>query len=333
MKKKKQQAFDSNYDIIYLLWHLGKGLMFRIQLVNYFELLGSREKDVIRGLDELTSAGLLKQITYGNTYILQLQKFSIYTLLKKKPEEIKSISYKEVQIERAAFLNERVIQRFAARPYTKQSRGVVVEVNSLMRTMSHVAKAKRSYKILDELPQETKRIMITEHYGVTELDRLKLLEEYSRSKSDKARLQKRIEKLRTLRAVEDIGKTNKSEHGFNLNSLDSRHIYFSIEGRGAGRFSVILDFFDRKNNMRPEQLRAKLRLTYNYMRQMFNADVEIEVNVLVTGDGRESYFKSKLPTIQENFRSDTKLIADKVKINIINLGIQKRVLQNIILIG
>lgn len=322
MNDKKINAFESHKDIILLIWMIGKGVMFRGHLVRYFLLLGYRRKDIDVALADIKSADLIDVIRFGNSHVLKLKKFSIYTLQKKQPENVSSVQVTTTRILKSAFLNERILSILkTSKNATNFNKGTEHLVRIVLKHFSHVSLERQNYSIFLRQIMMKNNEVITD-FMVTEVNDLQIMEQHSTTLKPSFELAKKIQDIREVRA-------RRPEGNFNLNSLSARNIYFSL-GLYEEGYVLQLDFVDLYSNMTGKQFLVNMIEAFRYMDSLVGDDVKIKVSLLVSGDGRREYFESKKDQLLVAFLRSEHLI--DFEFDVVDLNIEKRLFENMAII-
>lgn len=315
MQKRKARAFNEHKEIIQCLWYIGKGIMFRKHLIKYFTLHGYREKVVEEAIRDLIASDLIEVSRYGNSHVLKLKKYGIYTLLGKKSGDVDSVRISGKKILRSAFLNEWILVDLA-RDIAHLKKGFAHNLSRVRLLRSHVSFEKCSYEVLlylETLDEERKSKKEARRYlnpeAPKEIEDLYVMREYAESG-------KWEDEARAIR----IKKENGSSYKINLNGLHSRDVYFSILSDEEYDY-LILDLLDIQSNMTEKQLEEKLKLAINYMQILIDPAVQIRVHVLVASAIRRSYFRPRMNRIAKNVSLVTK--NNNVKMQTINLNLEE----------
>lgn len=315
MQKRKARAFREHKEIIQCLWHMGKGIMFRKHLINYFTLHGHQKKAVEVAIRDLIASDLIEVSRYGNSHVLKLKKYGIYTLLGKKSGDVDSVRVSGKKILRSAFLNERILGDLA-RDLVHLKKGFGHNLRRVSLLRSHVSFEKRSYEVLgylEGLDKERKRKNEARRYlnpeASKEIYDLCIMREYAESG-------KWEDKARAIRIKKESG----SRYKINLNGLHSRDVYFNVYSDEEQDY-LILDLLDIQSNMTEKQLETKLKLAINYMKILIDPAVQIRVNVLVASAIRRGYFRSRMNRIATNVSRATNI--NNVEMRISNLNLEE----------
>lgn len=317
LQKRKARAFNEHKEFIQCLWCVGKGIMFRKHLIKYFTLCGQQKKSVETALRDLIDSDLIEVFRYGNSHVLKLKKYGIYTLLGKKSSEVDSVRYSNKKILRSAFLNERILNDLAFDPnHLHLEKGFAHNLRRIQYLRSHASFEKRSYEILNYLWGLDRR---NEDRGINkkflaisvknEIKDLIVVREYTEKGKFK-------QEARTLR----IKKESNPGYEINLNGMHSRDIYFSFSAIGEQYF-LNLDLLDLQSNMTEKQLETKLKLAIPYMKYLIDPAVQIRINVLVASRVRHDYFESRMNRIATNVSRATKI--HNVEMRTINLNLEE----------
>lgn len=316
MQKRKARAFKEHNEIIQCLWYLGKGIMFRKHLIKYFTLHGHREKVVVEALRDLIDSDLVKSERVGNSHVLILRKYSIYTLLEKKPNQVDSVRRTNEKTLRSAFLNARILDVLSADVF-RLEKGFEYNMRRILRLGSYAAREKRSYeafvnleKFDEKLLKKKKPRKYLSDTTQIEIQDLRIIRGYSEKRKWK-------DEAEAIRIKKDRG---LSIDAINLNSLHSRDIYFNFRPE-EGQFVLDLDFLDHRSTMTQSQLETKLKLAIPYMSDLVNPSIQIQVNVLVASEIRRDYFDSRVDKVMENVSQATK--NKNVRMQTVNLNLEE----------
>lgn len=291
--------------------------MFRSHLVRFFKLFGYRKADIDTAIIDLSSVDLLETIRFGNSHVLKLKKFAVYTLLKKKPTEVSSITVTTTKILRAAFLIELLLKKFQGYQSDFYEKGVVNAINTAKNLTSYTAFERKNYQLLDS----ANRGKFLTRFGKIELDDLKIIEQYSNTKNRNEELESKIKSIRRQRAI--------STSRISLNSFSARdiHLQFLVI---KNTLVLELDILDLNSQMTEKKLQEKLKLAYRYIGPIFTKNVVIRARIIVAGTNRKQYFESKLERITTDFCRSENL--PSFDIQIINLDIEQRLLSGMTII-
>lgn len=317
MQKRKERAFNEHKELIQCLWYIGKGIMFRKHLIKYFTLHGHQKRKVEEAIRDLIASDLVEVSRYGNSHVLKLKKYGIYTLQGKKSSDVDSVRIGGKKILRSAFLNERILGDLALDPNsTHLAKGFAHSLRRIQLVRSHASFEKRSYKILvyiqgvdqrNEKRGESKKFLASA--ALEEIKDLIIVREYTEGG-------KWEEEARAIR----INKESAPGYKINLNGLHSRDVYFSFS-RDGRQYILNLDLPDIQSNMTEKQLEKKLKLVIPYVKYLIDPAVQIQVNVLVASDIRRDYFESKMNRIATNVSRATNI--NDVEMQTINLNLEE----------
>lgn len=102
----KHGICESNRDILEVIWHLGRGIMFRSQLKLYMaRFFDYKEFDLIDRLAHLEVFQVVEKLNYHGNVILKLRKFALQFLLNKSREQVSAIQVNPSKVKRTAFNN------------------------------------------------------------------------------------------------------------------------------------------------------------------------------------------------------------------------------------
>ncbi|MEK4715917.1 hypothetical protein [Sporosarcina sp. FSL K6-5500] len=320
-EEQKQRAFEEHKDIITWVWWIGKGLMFRSQLIRHFQLFGYSKPIIEEAIRDLIQSELLEVVRFGNSHVLKLRKFGIYMVLGKEPGQVGSVRItSKTKFLRTAYLSERILGVLVEDP-SNLKRGVEHNISIIKLLMSHVAFEKQSYLILklaserDVRNEKKGKLPVLSESATKEIERLSIVSEF-------AGTGKQPEEAKRIRIEKQVNSEIFKEEVLNLNGMQSRDIYFRFSVPSDKKGYVLdLDFLDVSSSMTERQLEKKIKMAYYYMDDLVSPAVRIQMNVLVAGRRRASYFESKVDRIRAKF-SNSKELAD-FRINVINLNLEE----------
>lgn len=317
MQKRKERAFNEYKELIQCLWHIGKGIMFRKHLIKYFTLHGYQEKVIVEAIRDLIDSDLIEVFRYGNSHVLKLKKYGIYTLQEKKSSDVDSVRISGKKILRSAFLNERILRDLANDPDPVHlEKGFAYGLRRIQHLRSHASFEKRSYEILrylwgldkrNEEREINKKFLASS--AKNEIKDLIIVREYT----EQGKWKKEAQTLR-------VKKESNPSYEINLNGMHSRDIYFSFSATEEKIF-LNLDLLDLQSNMTEKQLETKLKLVIPYMKYLVDPAIQIRVNVLVASEVRHGYFESRMNRIATNVSRATRI--HNVEMQIMNLNLEE----------
>lgn len=313
MQKRKKRAFKEHKELIQCLWCIGKGIMFRKHLIKFFTLHGHRKDVVERAIRDLIDSDLIEVFRYGNSHVLKLKKYGIYTLQGKESSDVDSVRISNKKVLRSAFLIEWLL-RDLARDLVHLEKGFAHNLGRIQYLKSHVSFEKRSYKILEnmqKMDQKSKERKESQRFlksvALAEIENLKVVREYTENgkRKDEA-IAIRREKERNL------------GYKINLNGLYSRDVYFSFAMHGKQPI-LYLDFLDL--NSTEKKIEDKMKLVLSYINHFFDPAVQIYVNILVPSAIRHDYFKSRIKKMKGNMGRVIDI--KNVRMKTINLNLEE----------
>lgn len=205
-KSYKQQIAKKHHSILYAIYHLGKGIMWRSQLTKYMAYFcNTSEASLSRALAELAEANIIQIHHHLNRRIIRVKKFGIYFLTGLTREETPSITFSAGKALNSAYINSVLL--YTLRDYeTPTTLEAFVKANQTNTTF--LSKQKSSHHILLNLlhrvPYKYSWHLINSHY--------KMLDVIQNQASAK------------LRGLE-IAEFTQAAPDFTLNSMQARNVY------------------------------------------------------------------------------------------------------------
>jgi len=208
MKKKsyKQQIAKQHQSILYAIYHLGKGIMWRSQLSKYMShFCNMSEPKLSRALTELAEADIIQIHRYLNRRIIRIKKFGIYFLTGSTREETPSITFSTSKALHSAYINSVLL-------YTLRNRETPTTLEQFIKekqtNTTFLSKQKCSHPILlgllHRVPYKNNWHLINSHY--------KILDAIQHQASNR---------LQGLESAEPSQVTLD----FTLNSMQARNVY------------------------------------------------------------------------------------------------------------
>lgn len=314
---RKATAFDEHREVVEFVWHIGKGLMFRSQLIRFFELFGDRRPVIEDSIRQLIAAEVLETIRIGNSHVIKLRKFGIYTMTGKDPSHVSSVKVSTTKILRSGFLSEHLLQLLIKHPELCQKR--LAGVHQLELRMTHFKPEKEAYLFLYFLTQWNKSRVekgqnsFLSDYIKEEIRTLRIAHKF-------AHFGQNAEEAGQLRSQKKIN-LMVDPTSVNLNGLSARDIYLLFLRAKQG-YEIYVDIVDLRSTMSPRQLKQKLQISYRYLQQIFDEHVGINFRILTPNPTKAHFFQSILPQIQLDFGNS--IGQPHLEIEVVNLDIQSR---------
>lgn len=202
----KGKIAKQHNDILKIVYHLGKGIMWRTQLKQYLQRFFTlSEKELILALKELKEADIIHIHRYCNRHIIRLKKFAICYLTGRERESLASITFSSSKAIKSAYINAVLLYNLMQ---LETVESLEQYINKITKTTTFTAKNKSNHHILSNLLNshlyEHSRERIS--YEIEELNRTQVTN---------------IQRLQNVKVI-DIP---TYFYNFNLNAMQARDIY------------------------------------------------------------------------------------------------------------
>ncbi|WP_431028642.1 hypothetical protein [Lysinibacillus sp. LZ02] len=286
-KLHKQQIAKQNYPILYAVYHLGKGILWRSQLAQYMRYFcGMSDTNLSRALGELVDADILEIHRHLNRRIIRIKKYGIYFLTGLNREETPSITFKMSKALNSAYINSVLLYNLL----DKEPSLLTLEtfVKAIKTNTTFLSKQKQSHHILlnllQKVPYKHNWRSINSHY-----EKLDTIQKQTTA---------------NLRCLE-LPESHEIVSEFNLNSIQARNIYIGdwhcsqnhneISNKITlhGPVIYILDINHKYNNIKKlDNLLTEIR---NYLQDIldFPPGLIIRYKLIVEDAHREAYYHNK----------------------------------------
>ncbi|WP_342533125.1 hypothetical protein MHB40_17975 [Lysinibacillus sp. FSL K6-0057] len=219
--QKKEEVAKQYSDILKIIYHLGKGIMWRTQLKQYLQqFFAISEKEFILALKDLTDADIIHIHRYCNRHIIRLKKFAIYYLTCKERASVASITFTTSKAIKSAYINAVLLYNLMQLEVVES---LDLYIEEIAKRTTLLAKDKSNHHILTKLLsiQSYKHSWEKIRFEIEELERIRLTN---------------IQKLQNVKAIEKP----LYYYNFNLNAMQARDIYLGgwvIENKVESRVS------------------------------------------------------------------------------------------------
>ena len=293
--KDKEEACRTFESYIKLIYWLGHGIMMSIHIQQYMERLeGKNKTQVWRDLRKLQSTELLDVCKLFNNNYVKLKKYSLrYLLNKESSMDTKSINVGFTAIKRSAFINEFILR------YPLKADNVDDIINYYHSNTTLINKDKQNTAILKRFEKEN--IAITQ-----EIENLNALSA------------QQLKNLQTKMPGAKIEKLNS----FNLNNMQSRHIYISSIKEDV----VNVIFLDLNDSYNAVKLTEVFEEVYMYLSSIFT-DKLFVFTLVVSDEDNVNRVKKLTTRITNILRS--KHLYGFFKYKILDLNIRAKVFGNV----
>lgn len=220
-KQMKGKIAKQHNDILKIVYHLGKGIMWRTQLKQYLQhFFAISEKELMLALKDLKDADIIHIHHYCNRHIIRLKKSAIYYLTGKERASVASITFTTSKAIKSAYINAIVLYNLMQLEVVES---LDMYIDGITKRTTLLAKDKSNHNILTNLLS----IQLYKHswekirFEIEELERIRLTN---------------IQRLQNVKAIE----TPTYYYNFNLNAMQARDIYIGgwvIENKFESRVS------------------------------------------------------------------------------------------------
>ncbi len=293
--KDKEEACRTFESYIKLIYWFGHGIMMSIHIQQYMERLeGKNKTQVWRDLRKLQSIELLDVCKIFNNNYVKLKKYSLrYLLNKESSKDTKSVDVGFTAIKRSTFINEFILR------YPLKADNIDDIINYYHSNTTLINKDKQNTAILKRFEKES--IAITQE--IENLDALSA---------------QQLKNLQTKMPGAKIEKLNS----FNLNNMQSRHIYISSIKEDV----VNVIFLDLNDSYNAVKLAKSFEKVYLYLSDLFTD--KLFVFSIIVSDKENGIRIKKLKTRLKDILM-SKHLCGFFKYKIIDLNIRAKVFSNL----
>lgn len=304
---KKQRLCKQHEKMLKIIYHLGKGIMFKKHLERYMEARGTHTIHTSIAITELREAKVVEIIYIHRVAVIKLLKFAVGFIEKKHVEEVTAISVTQTKISRVAFLNE-IMLRKLPRLTDEEDKDKIIDtvLNGYIKNTTYFKKDKQTYKLLI---QNVREGLYKEEATIHEINLLKKSYESSR-----ARLKYREKEVAKVERVVQ----------FNLNSMTSSNIYIGRIFSDGNTLTQHIEILDVNSKMPVSQLVQKIEKTYDYMNQFLKSNMKLKFNFYVASQERKSFFDDRRQKIKNALRRRQV----QAEYEVINLNLEKTLFRN-----
>ncbi len=292
--RDKEEACKTFESYLKLIYWFGHGIMMSIHVQQYMERLeGKNKTQVWRDIRKLQSAELLDVCKIFNNNYVKLKKYTLRFLMdKESSKNTKSIKVGFTAIKRSAFINEFILR------YPLKAENIDDIINYYHSNTTLINKDKQNTAILNRF--EKGSIAITNE--IENLDALAV---------------QQLKNLQTKMPGTKIEKLNS----FNLNNMQSRHIYISSIKEDV----VNVVFLDLNDSYNAVKLAEVFEEVYIYLSGLFTD--KLFVFSLVVSDKDNVIRIKKLTTRITNVLM-SKHLCGFFKFKVFDLNIRAKVFSN-----
>ncbi len=203
----KQQIAKQNHHILFAVYHLGKGILWRTQLARYMQYFYEMsDTSLSRALGELVDADIIQIHRHLNRRIIRIKKYGIYYLTRLTREGTPSITFKMSKALNSAYINGVLLYLLL----NKEQATTLEEFVKVVKTnTTFLSKQKQSHHILQYMlqkaPHQENWHSINRHYK--NLEAIK------------------IQSTANLRGLTVPESNTESTTEFNLNSMQTRNVF------------------------------------------------------------------------------------------------------------
>lgn len=307
---KKQRLCEQHEKILKIIYHLGKGIMFKKHLERYMELRGTHTIHASIAITELREAKVVEVIYMHRVAIVKLLKFAIGFIEKKHVEEVTAISVTQTRLSRIAFLNELMLSKLPRLGY-KENKDKSIDgiLNGYIKNTTYFKKDKKTYQLLIH---NVKEELYKKEATIHEIEHLK--KAYENSRAGLAYREKKVCKVK--RIIQ-----------FNLNSMTSSNIFIGRiyeDSYNKNQFIQHIEILDVNSKMPASQLVKKIDETFNYMNQFLKSNIILKFNFYVASEERKAFFDDRKQKI-ENALMRRQV---QTEYEVINLNLEKTLFRN-----
>ncbi|MDZ4627212.1 hypothetical protein [Bacillus cereus] len=304
--EKKQRLCKQHEKMLKIIYHCGKGIMFKKHIERYMELRGTHTIHTSIAITELREAKVVEVIYMHRVAIIKLLKFAVAFIEKKHVEEVTAISVTQTKISRVAFLNELMLSKLPVLDEENKDKIIDTVLNGYIKNTTYFRKDKQTYKLLI---QNVREELYKEEATLHEINLLKKSYESSRA--------------RLMYREKDVEKVERVVP-FNLNSMTSSNVYVARIYRNNNTLVQHIEILDVNSKMPASQFVDKIEKTYDYMNQFLKSNMKLKFNFYVASPERKAFFDDRRRKIENA------LIRRQVQTEyeVINLDLEKTLFRN-----
>lgn len=306
---KKQRLCKQHEKLLKIIYHCGKGIMFKKHIERYMELRGTHTIHTSIAITELREAKVVEIIYIHRVAVIKLLKFAVGFIEKKHVEEVTAISVTQTKISRVAFLNELMLSKLPVLDEENKDKIIDTVLNGYIKNTTYFRKDKQTYKLLI---QNVREGLYKEDATIYEINLLKKI--YESSRAGLMYREKEVAKIE--RAVQ-----------FNLNSMTSSNIFIGRiheDLHNKNQLIQHIEILDVNSKMPVSQLIDKIEKTHDYMNQFLKNNMKLKFNFYVASTERKAFFDDRRRKIENA------LIRRQVQAEyeVINLDLEKTLFRN-----
>lgn len=275
-KEKKERLCKQHSRLLELVYHFGKGIMFRQHILRYMDFDGIHEIDVSKSLLELKTNEIIDFQDMFGARIIVLKKFAICFLLEKQYESVASIRFTMGKAKQSAFLNQIVIRNISL--FKKKKKLLLQEnkeyflkdlIKHYQEKSTYFSKDKESYLYLERQIKNVEGH--TEKIAIEEVERLKVAKENARS-------------------FNRYSYDQKIPYMFSLNSMQARNMYLGLKRIVDGEIRQYVDILDVNGGMTANKFVKKVNDTADHMDLLFTRKITFVYVLFVQSEERKKVF-------------------------------------------
>ncbi|WP_242325663.1 hypothetical protein [Bacillus cereus group sp. BfR-BA-01353] len=305
---KKQRLCKQHEKMLKIIYHCGKGIMFKKHIERYMELRGTHTIHTSIAITELREAKVVEVIYMYRVAIIKLLKFAVAFIEKKHVEEVTAIAVTQTKISRVAFLNELMLSKLPVLDEENKDKIIDTVLNGYIKNTTYFRKDKQTYKLLI---QNVREELYKEEATLHEINLLKKSYESSRA--------------RLMYREKDVEKVERVVP-FNLNSMTSSNIYVARIYRNNNNNTLVqhIEILDVNSKMPASQLVDKIEKTYDYMNQFLKSNMKLKFNFYVASAERKAFFDDRGQKIKNALMRRQV----QAEYEVINLNLEKTLFRN-----
>lgn len=307
---KKQRLCEKHEKMLKIIYHCGKGIMFKKHIERYMQLRGTHTIHTSVAITELREAKVVEVIYMHRVAIVKLLKFAVGFIEKKHVEEVTAISVTQTKISRVAFLNELMLSKLP-KLTDEEDKDKIIDgtLNGYIKNTTYFKKDKKTYQLLIH---NVKEGLYRKEATIREVEYLKKAYESSRA--------------RLMYRNGDVEKVERVVQ-FNLNSMTSSNVYVGRiheDLHNKNQLIQHIEILDVNSKMPVSQLIDKIEKTYDYMNQFLKSNIKLKFNFYVASSERKAFFDDRRRKIENA------LIRRQVqtKYEVINLNLERTLFRN-----
>ncbi|WP_242306619.1 MULTISPECIES: hypothetical protein [unclassified Bacillus cereus group] len=306
---KKQRLCEKHEKMLKIIYHCGKGIMFKKHIERYMQLRGTHTIHTSVAITELREAKVVEVIYMHRIAIIKLLKFAVGYIEKKHVEEVTAISVTQTKISRAAFLNELMLNKLPVLNEENKDKIIDTVLNGYIKNTTYFRKDKQTYKLLI---QNVREGLYKEDATIYEINLLKKIHESSRA----GLMYREKEVAKVERVVQ-----------FNLNSMTSSNIFIGRiheDSHNKNQLIQYVEILDVNSKMPVSQLIDKVEKTYDYMNQFLKSNIKLKFNFYVASEERKDFFDDRGQKIKNALMRRQV----QVEYEVINLNLERTLFRN-----